>query len=297
MDTDALRTFVAVARRGSFASVARARATDPSAVSRSIAALEDELGVRLFQRSTRRMSLTEAGARYLARIAPLLDELDRARDDVASAGSDVTGTVRLTASITFGHTKLVPLLPALRDAFPRLHLELLMTDSRLDLVAEGIDLAIRLGPAVDSDLVGIKLFEMRYLVCASPAWLAANGMLAAPADLRDTACLLFDLPDFRTRWRFRGASGSLVEVPVAGNLVMSSLLAVRDCALAGMGPALLASWLVEQDIAAGRLVNLFPAHAVTATDFSTAAWLLYPSRSYLPGKVRAVIDFLRPRLR
>lgn len=297
MDTDTLRTFVAVARRGSFAAVARARAADPSAVSRSVAALEDELGVRLFQRSTRRMGLTEAGARYLARVAPLLDELDRARDDAAAAGTEVTGTLRLTASITFGHVKLVPMLPALQAAFPRLQLDLLFSDARLDLVAEGIDLAIRLGPAIDSNLIGARLFELRYLVCASPGWVAAHGMPQAPGELRDIPCLLFSVGDFRTRWRFRGAAGSLTDVPVDGNLICSSLLAVRDCAVAGMGPALLAHWLVEREVAEGRLVNLFPAFEVTVSDFSAAAWLLYPSRAYLPGKVRAVIDFLRARLR
>jgi DNA-binding transcriptional LysR family regulator len=297
MDTDVLRVFAAVARRGSFAAVARVRATDPSAVSRGIAALEDELGVRLFQRSTRRMALTEAGARYLARVAPLLDELDRARDDAAAAGADVTGTLRLTASITFGHVKLVPLLPALQAAFPRLQLDLLLSDARLDLVAEAIDLAVRLGAAIEHDLVGTKLFDMRYQVCASPDWAARHGMPEAPGDLRDVACLLFGLADFRTRWRFRGAAGALSEVPIGGKLTVSSLLAVRDCALAGMGPALLPRWLVEHELASGRLIDLFPAHDVTATDFSAAAWLLYPSRAYLPGKVRAVIDFLRPRLR
>ncbi len=297
MDTNALRTFVAVARRGSFAAVARAEAADPSAVSRSVAALEDELGVRLFQRSTRRMALTEAGARYLARVAPLLDELDRARDDAASDAAEATGTLRLTASMTFGHVKLVPLLPTLRAAFPRLRFDLLLTDAKLDLVAEGVDLAIRLGPAIDSDLVGLKLFDMRYVVCASPEWVRAHGMPHAPADLREIGCVLFSLGDFRTRWRFRGAAGSVTEVPIGGELTISSLLAVRDCALAGIGPALLACWLVERELAAGQLANLFPAFEASPSDFSSAAWLLYPSRAYLPAKVRAVIDFLRPRLR
>jgi DNA-binding transcriptional LysR family regulator len=297
MDTETLRLFVAVARRGSFAAVARAAASDPSAVSRTIAVLEDELGVRLLQRSTRRMALTEAGARYLARVAPLLDELDHAREDAAATGAAIAGTVRVTTSVTYGHVRFVPLLPALHAAFPRLTLDLVISDARLDLVAEGIDLAIRLGPATHGELIGVKLSDTRYQVCASPAWIAGHGRPAEPAALRGVDCVLFHLGDFRSRWQFRDAAGAKTDVPVGGRMVLSSLLAVRACTVAGMGPALLPNWLAEEALAEGALVDLFPAHGVTATDFATAAWLLYPSRAYLPGKVRAVIDFLRPRLR
>ncbi len=297
MDTDILRQFVAVARRGSFAAAARARAADPSVVSRAIAALENELGVRLFQRSTRRLALTDAGARYLARVSPLLDELDHARDDVASAGAEIAGTVRLTTSITYGHVRLVPLLPDILLAFPRLRLDLVMTDARLDLVAEGIDLAIRLGPAAQGELIRVKLADTRYLVCASPAWVAAHGMPAGPLTLAAQSCVLFDLAAFRSRWRLRDRAGVVTEVPVDGAVVASSLLAVRDCAIAGLGPALLPDWLAADALAAGRLANLFPDHDAAAGDFASAAWILYPSRSYLPARVRGVIDFLRPRLR
>jgi DNA-binding transcriptional LysR family regulator len=297
MDTQTLRLFIAVARRGSFAAVARAQSADPSAVSRAIATLEDELGVRLFQRSTRRMALTEAGSRYLARVAPLLDELEHAREDAAALGSEVSGTVRLTTSITYGHIRVVPLLPGLHAAFPRLKLELRMTDARLDLVAEGIDLAVRLGPAPQGELIGAKLSETAYIVCAAPGWVARHGAPSHPADMRGIGCVLFDLAEFRRTWRFRAASGERTKVAVDGPLVVSSLLAVRDAAMAGIGPALLPDWLAGAALAAGTLVDLFPAHRVTATEFATAVWLLYPSRAYLPGKVRAVIDHLRPRLR
>lgn len=297
MDANTLRLFREVAQRGSFAAVARAHDTDPSAVSRAIAGLEDELGVRLFQRSTRNMALTEAGTIYSERIGALLDDLDRARDEAVALGVGVAGTLRLTSSIAFGHVRLVPLLPALRATFPRLRLELLMSDTRVDLVAERIDLAIRLGPQPDSALTGVKLFDMRYYVCASPDWVARHGMPEAPEAMARHECLLFDLPEFRTTWRFRDAAGLDSEVPVRGGVLLSSLMALRDCALAGMGPALLVGWLVEEDLAAGRLIDLFPQHRAGARASVSAAWLLYPSRQYLPVKVRAVIDFLRPRLR
>jgi DNA-binding transcriptional LysR family regulator len=297
MDIDALRLFVEVARRGNFAAVARDRNVEPSTVSRSMAALEADLGVRLFQRSTRRMALTEAGERYRERVAPLVDELVRAREEVMAARTGVNGTLRLTTSVTFGHVRLLPLLPQIREVFPRVQLELLVTDERLDLVAERVDLAIRLGRPASGDLVGVRLFDMHYRVCASSQWLASTGPLAGPETLRTHRCLLSSVPELRSRWRFRDRAGVLTEVEVHGDLVVSSPLALRDCAVAGMGPALLVSWLVAEDLAAGRLVDLFPDYHVTATDSSMAAWLLYPSRAHLPAKVRAMVDFLRPRLR
>jgi DNA-binding transcriptional LysR family regulator len=185
------------------------------------------------------------------------------------------------------------LLPAFRAQFPRLKLELLLSDTNLDLVGERVDLAVRLGPNFDSSLVGVKLCDTRYRVCASRGYLKNCKPLRQPQDLAAHRCLLFALPEFRTRWLFRDKRGEVTQVAVDGDLVVSNALALRDCALAGMGPCLLANWLIDEDLAAGRLVDLFPAYRVTATDFETAAWLLYPSRTYLPNKVRATIDFLK----
>ncbi|MDJ0945949.1 MAG: LysR family transcriptional regulator [Kiloniellales bacterium] len=297
MEISALQVFAEVMRRGSFAAVARDRDVSPSAISRSVAALEAELGLRLFQRTTRRLAPTEAGALYFARVEPLLGELEQARQAATDLQEAPSGTLRVTASVAFGQTCLVPLLPELQRRYPQLALELLLTDSNLDLVAERIDVALRLGPRRDSGLIGLRLFDTRYRVCVSPDYLARNGGIATPEMLRGRPCLTFALPGFRSRWIFLDPAGRRTEVPIEGRFVISSALAQRDCALNGLGPALLADWLIGADIAAGRLVDLFPGHRVTATDFDTAAWLLYPSRAYLPLKVRAFVDFLKVRLR
>jgi DNA-binding transcriptional LysR family regulator len=293
MEIDQLRLFVEVARRGNFAAVARDRAIDPSSVSRVIAALETELGVRLFQRTTRRVALTEAGDLYLNRVEPLLNDMEHARDEIRAASAGPVGTLRLTASVAFGRQCVVPLLPRFRAQFPRLKLELLLSDTNLDLVGERVDLAVRLGPSFDSSLVGVKLCDTRYRVCASADYLTTCKPLRRPQDLAAHRCLLLTLPEFRTRWLFRNQTGNVTPVAVDGDLIVSNPLAVRDCALAGMGPCLLADWLIDEDVAAGRLVDLFSKYRVTATDFQTSAWLLYPSRTYLPNKVRATIDFLK----
>lgn len=296
MDFENLRIFVEVVRRGSFAKVARDRDMDPSSVSRAITLLEEELGTRLLQRSTRRMGLTEAGDLYFARVQALVDELDHARDEARTISSGPVGTLRLTASVGFGHQCVLPLLPAFRALYPALKLELLLTDANLDLVSERVDLAIRLAPSLDTSLIGFKLFNTRYRVCASPSYIAQAKPIRAPADLREHKCLLFALPEFRSRWLFRDQAGDVGVVPIDGEVVISGSLALRECARNGMGPALLANWLIDDDIAQGRLIDLFPNYRVTATDFETAAWLLYPSRTYLPNKVRVMIDFLKKNL-
>ncbi len=296
MDLSSLQIFAEVMRRGSFAAVARDRDVSPSAISRSIAALEAELGLRLFQRTTRRLAPTEAGALYFARIEPLVGELEQARQAATDVREEPSGTLRVTASVAFGQTCLVPLLPELHHRYPDLALELLLSDSNLDMVAERIDVALRLGPRMDSGLIGLRLFNTHYRVCASPDYLSRTGTIGAPEALGERPCLVFALSGYRSRWIFLDRAGHRTEVPIEGRFVISSALALRDCALNGLGPALLANWLIDGDIAAGKLVDLFPQHRVTASDFDTAAWLLYPSRAYLPLKVRAFIDFLKPRL-
>jgi DNA-binding transcriptional LysR family regulator len=292
MDMDALKLFVEVARTGSFAAVARAADIDPSQVSRAIAGLESELGVRLLQRTTRAMSLTEAGARYLAQITPLIEGLDRAAEEARSEDADPVGMVRLTASVAFAQACLTPLLGRFRARFPKLVLDLVLTDRNLDLVADRIDIAIRLGPSYSADVIGTRLFHTRYRVVAAPDWLARHGSLASPAALSEHDCLLFSFPDFRTRWLFRTGE-TIEEVPVRPALLVTNALILREAARAGHGPALLADWLIGDDLESGRLVDLFTDHDVTATSFDTAAWLLYPSRTHMPARVRAVIDFLK----
>jgi DNA-binding transcriptional LysR family regulator len=296
MDLADLEIFVAVVRRGNFAAVAKERDLDPSSVSRSIAKLEGVLGLRLLQRTTRRVTLTEAGEIYLARIEPLVEELVGAQEAAAGTSEAPRGTLRLTASVTFGQVRIVPLLAELRALYPDLKVVGLFTDAIVDLVAERVDLAIRLAPTIEGDLIAAKLMDTHWRVVASPGYVAAHPRLAQPSDLGRHRCVLFNLRPYRTRWTFRNRAGRLEDVPIEGDIVLAPAGAIRDAALAGLGPALLPDWLIDEDIAAGRLVDAFPNHAVTATAFDTAAWLVYPSRAFLPNKVRVVIDFLRERI-
>ncbi len=296
MDLDALRIAALVAQQGSFAAAARVLDLDPSSVSRSVANTEAALGLRLFQRSTRALSLTEEGETYLARVAPLLDEFDHAREEARRLRAAPSGTLRMTASVAFAHECILPFLGAFQADFPDIMVELIPTDANLDIAASSIDLAVRLAPAPKGDLISTRLMTTRYVVCASPDYIANHDPIQHPEDLRNHDCLRFALPAFRTRWRFRAGSAAPFDVPVSGRVVIGNALSLRQAAIDGLGPALLADWLVGPALAEGRLVDLFPDHAATATEFDTAAWLLYPSRSYLPRKVRVMIDFLRQSL-
>ncbi|MGF1521381.1 MAG: LysR family transcriptional regulator [Leptolyngbyaceae cyanobacterium] len=293
MELSVLQTFVEVMRQGSFASVARDRNIDPSSVSRMIAGLEKELGVRLFQRTTRRLSPTEAGTAYFERIEPLVEEMQQAIAVAIDMSEQPQGTLRITASTAFGQKCLVPLLPDFAAQYPDLAVDLLLTDAIVDLFADRIDLAIRLGLLADSTLIAQQLMRTHYRVCASPSYLQRWGHLQEPKDIQNHNCLRFALPGFRSRWIFKDVQDETYEVPVQGQMVISNAIALQQCAIAGMGLALLPNWLIDDDLETGTLVNVFPDYAVTATDFNTAAWLVYPSRTYVPLKVRVFIDFLK----
>lgn len=300
MNVDTLRLFTEVAHSLSFASVAQERGINPSSVSRNIAQLETQLGLRLFQRTTRTMALTEAGDLYFRRIRSIIEELDDAGERARSMNAAPTGMLRMTASVAFGERVIVPLLPEFRATYPDIRLELAFTDANVDLVGAAIDLAIRLGPPLTSDVVASRLFATRYRVVASPHYLATALPITRPQDLADHNCTLFALPQYRSEWRFRSRNATDpsegLSVAISGDTIVSSALSLRSVVLGGAGPALLADWLIEDDIAMGRLVDLLPDYQATATTFDTAAWMIYPTRTYLPQKVRVTIDFLRDKL-
>jgi DNA-binding transcriptional LysR family regulator len=293
MELSVLQTFVDVVKQGSFAAVARERNVDPSSVSRAIAGLEEELGIRLLQRTTRKLSPTEAGMAYFQRIEPLVEEMQQAIDVAADISGQPKGTLRITASVSFGLKLVVPLLPNFRSMYPDLTVDLLLTDANVDLFTERIDLAIRLGLLADSTLIAQQLMKTRYFVCASPQYLQQWGHPKVPSQIEQHNCLLFPLAGFRSRWRFKNSEREETEVFVQGHTMISNAVALQQCAIAGMGLALLPNWLIEDDLQNGTLINVFPSYDVTATEFDTVAWLVYPSRAYVPLKVRVFIDFLK----
>jgi len=295
MDTRDLETLMHVVRHGSFAAAAREQGVDPSSVSRAVAALEGELGTRLFLRNTRHLALTEAGSVFVEGLAPALEELAQARIAAQDATGEVRGRLRVTVANAFGSKRLSPLLPAFCNAYPALELDLVLTESTIDLIAERVDVSVRLGNLRDSSLVAVPLLQIRYRVVASPAWLRAQPQPPrVPQDLQSIPCLCFALLGFRSHWQFSlaGESG-VIDVAVRPRLVATNVLLLRDSALAGLGPTLLADWMIGDDLASGELIDLFPGYTVATVNAPTTAWAVYPSRSHVPAKVRVFVDFLR----
>lgn len=296
METRLLDTFIEVVRCGSFAAAARNLQQDPSSVSRAIAILERDVGVRLFQRTTRQLSLSQAGSQFLARVEPIVTELALAREEVQSTNVCPRGRLCLSASVAFGQICVMPLVSEFLQLYPEIDLELKFTDRNVDFVSERVDLAIRLGAEIEVDVIGTKLMATRYRVCASPEYIARSGQPKTPDEMASHPVICFDLQDFRNRWFYKNKQGATIEVDIKPKVTISSALALREAALSGIGPTLLADWLISNDLQTGRLVDFFPEYEVTPTTFDTAAWLLYPSRSFLPRKTRVMIDFLRHAL-
>ncbi|WP_095589202.1 LysR family transcriptional regulator [Actibacterium ureilyticum] len=295
MDDQLLRTALLVARAGSFAAAARQVGVDPSSISRQVAALEDALGIVIFERTTRRLDLTDAGRLYLDRVASALEAMDEAADAARDAMSAPSGLLRVTASVAFGERWLIPRVASFRAAYPGIDLDLILSDAVVDLAGDGIDLALRLGPRPQTGaMVTAKLFDTPYRVVAAPAYLARAGRPETPADLARHDGLLFRLPVFRSPWHFRRAQGAeTVQALPRTALTISNALAIRRAALAGMGVALMADWTIVEDIASGALIDLFPDWQVSAGPFDSAAWVVYLSRAYVPMRLRVFIDHLR----
>jgi DNA-binding transcriptional LysR family regulator len=296
METRLFEYFLEVTRTGSFASAARVLDIDPSIISRSISQLETELGARLFQRTTRTLALTEAGERFKNKIEDVVSEIDHIRDEIGPDNTSLKGRLCISASVAFGQTCIMPIVDKFYKAYPDIQLVLKFTDRNVDMITEKVDLAIRLAPSLDIDVIVSKLMDTHYSVCASPDYLKKNGALKNIQDFSTMDSVCFDLPEFRRRWLFKKKGGSIVEIPLKPKLVISNALGVRDATLQGLGIAMLPNWLIRNELRNGTLVDLSPTYSVTATDFETAAWLIYPNRSFLPRKTRLAIDFLRQEI-
>ena len=299
MEIKNLDLFVEAARRGSFVAVARERNVDPATISRAIVSLEEELKLKLFQRTTRRVELTQAGLLYFERVEPLVEELRQAQLMATELNRAPQGQLRISSPVSFAELNIVPLLPEFSLQYPDLSFDLLLTDADLDLIANQIDVAIRVGPLTDSRLISYKLCEMISHVCATPAYLEKNGRPETPAELAGHNALVLGYRGFeRNQWRFRcKKSGKLKTVTVKEHLRTSNAMAMKICALAGMGITLQASWMIGRELRDGTLIDLFPDYEVTAALKDAAAWVLYPSRQYFPQKVRVFVDFLKTKFR
>lgn len=291
-----LQIFIDIVRLGSFAALARQNNIDPSAVSRLISALERDLGYRLFDRSTRRLSLTEAGQTTFDRIQSPLEEINQIRDTAREMVDTPTGKLRITASIAFSEIWLMPRLKGFQTKYPKIKLDLVLADHHIDLISENIDVAIRLGDTIEGAVIVSRLFSTRYKVVASPEYLLNSDELSRPEQLTNHKCISFPFDGYRSKWSFQKDKNRNLKINITPHMTISNALSIRRAAIEGMGVALLSDWTIEKHIANGELIDLFPNHEVSAGNFETAAWILYPSKQYLPTKTRVFIDYIRSNI-
>ncbi len=283
----ALTVFAQVADSLSFSAAAKQLGLTPSAVSKQIAQLEDRLGARLVQRTTRKLALTEAGAAFLPRARQVLATLEEAEDTVTDLAQSPRGVLRVSLPSTFAQIHVAPVLPGFLARYPEIRLEISVTDRFVDLVHDGIDVAVRIGALDDSTLMARRLAPNRRVVAAAPSYLARAGRPAVPNDLLAHNCLVYAEPGRALAWVFNGGD-ERITVPVTGSLRCNSAEVLLQAALDGVGIIRMSAYVMVDALADGRLVTLLPAYEVRESE----VYAVYPAGRHLSPKVRAFIDHL-----
>lgn len=287
---DSMNVFVKVVETGSFAGAARRLNVSPGVVTTRVKDLEDHLGIRLLNRTTRNVSLTEVGRTYYEGCLRLLGELDDLERAATELQRRPRGVLRVNAPPSFGVLHLAPMIASFTELYPEVSVELNLTDQMADLVDEGFDIGIRMGPLPESSLIARRLSPVRYAVCGAPIYLARHGTPRTPEELVDHNCLT--LSQFaHAEWLFTGPQGEPHSVRVSGNLRANNAGALRAAAIAGQGLIQQPTYLVGEDIKAGLLVPLLTEY----TGVEAPILVLYPHRHHLSAKVRAFVDFLVER--
>ena len=290
---DALTIFVAVAERQSFAEAARQLSRSPASVTRAVAALEERLQTRLFNRTTRSVALTDAGVRYLDGCRRLLATYDELEAVKFAERVEPRGWINVTAPVMFGQQHVLPLVRSFLDDYPQVGVRLLLLDRVVSLVDEGLDLGVRIGQLPDSSLLAVRVGHVRRIVCAAPQYLARHGVPATPRDLGNhslVACTaVTPIPD---RWSFHGPTG-VISVAVTPRLVVNTTAAAVDAALDQLGLTCIRSYQAEPHAAAGRLQTVLVDYEPPPAPIH----IVHPQGRHLPAKVRLFLDHAAEGLR
>lgn len=295
-----LKTFCTVAASGGFSSAARQLGVATSSVTRVIDALEARLGVALLNRSTRSVTLTEAGRGYQEDALRILEQLEAADDAVSERGDEVKGVLRVAAPPAFAAQYIAPMLPDLRVRHPRLTLDLCLSNATVSLADESIDVAVRIGSIdPDSRLVARRLAAHERVLCASPAYLKRHGAPREPSELARHDCLQFSFTDNRRSWRLRrkdGGGAAVQEIPIRGVVQADHADVLRQAAIAGLGVAMLAHWMVHVDLREGQLVQVLSDYDVNPGPMDVAMYAVYQENRRGSQKIRAFVELLAQHL-
>ena len=283
-----MAVFARVVGAGSLSAAARELGLSPALVSRRLAALEARLGVRLINRTTRSLRLTEDGARYYEACTRVLAEIEEADAMVGAGRVEPRGALRVALPASFGHLHVAPLIPQFAARYPEVQLALSLSDRNVNVIEEGFDVAVRIAHLEDSSLSARRLAPNRRVVCASPAYLQRHGTPATPHDLVRHNCLT-TTNELAMTWDYKGPDGKPGSVRVSGDYACDNWEVLREWAIAGLGVALKSTWDVHRDLEDGTLVPVCPGYTFHS---DVAIYAVYPHRRFLPAKTRVFIEFL-----
>lgn len=283
-----IRNFVAVVQAGSFTRAAEKLDASRSVISKRLSQLEDQLGVRLLNRTTRRLSLTEAGEQFYLACSTGLGSIEAAVDEVRSLNREPRGRLYVNLPMSFGILHVAPLIPRFMAEFPLVQVELNFDDRKVDMIDPGFDVSIRVGELDGSSLAARRLGNFQHWVVASPAYLAANGTPRTPQELTEHRIASFRLQTSALEWTFRDQEGNTEAVTLIGDVVANNSLAIKEIVLGGGAIARMPSFYLDREVEAGMLIRLFPTLSSTAGSM----YAVFPRREYMPAKTRAFIDFL-----
>lgn len=283
-----ISTFVDVAAKGSLSAAARAEGIAPAMIGRRLDALEERLGVKLLQRSTRKIALTNEGVAFLEDCQKILADLENAESAVSERSARASGHLLISAPAGFGRQHVAPLIPSFLAEHRDVSVTLNLNDRVVDLIGEGIDVAIRIAALSDSNLIGVKLADNKRVVVASPAYLKRHGAPMSLDDLARHNCLAMSSEGSQRGWTFR-QSGKNVTLKVVGNMVCNDGAVLHEWALSGKGLAWRSMWEVGSAIEAGQLVTVLDEYAAPGNDI----YAVFAQRRHLPLRIRAFVDFLR----
>ena len=282
----AIPVFVAVVENDGFSAASRALGISKSAVSKRINQLENHLGVRLLHRTTRKLSLTEAGERYFEHAAQALTAADQAEDAVTELQGEPQGKLKISSPMSFGRLHVAPLIPIFMQRYPKILIDLVMDDRNIDLVAEGFDLAIRSGDMPDSTLIARKLAPLRQVLCASPDYIDRYGIPVIPSELSERNCILFSYSGDANQWTLI-KDGKSEAVLVSGSYRVNNSEAILVALREGIGIGRLPTFVAGPDLREGNLVRILESYHIPDHTF----YAVFPERQYLPAKVRVFLDF------
>jgi len=292
---EAMNLFLKVVQSGSMSAAAREANLSPASVSRTIASLEETLGVQLFNRTSRKILLTDAGEEYYQRIKPLLEELREIEATTRERQEEPQGLLRVHAHTSVGIHLVAPRIEEFCRTYPKITIDLQLSEIPVNLLDDNYDVDIRLGELEDSSMIVRRLAPSDRVLVASPAYLARHPPITKPQDLLQHNCVTFRPRSEITTWRFARDGEELQEVKVTGTFHTNNSEVLRRAAVSGVGVVLLTNWISQADRKSGRLVEVLPEYRATINSFSNGIFAVFRQTRYVPKKVRVFVDFLAAR--